>query len=246
VAEGFGVKRLPVMYNDFVLIGPKGDPAGVRGKDITAALKKLAGGNGQLHLARRQERHPRRRTALLEGRRRRPGRRQAGRLQGMRLRHGPGAEHGFVNQRLCAGRPRHLAQLQEPRRTGHPGRRRQAPVQPVRRDGGQPGRTRMSRRTWPRPLPTGWCRRPARPRSPATRSAASSCSSPTPGHQQAAHVAASLPAALARSASAARPRPACRHPGWRPPRRRTARQIWGIGGRHTRCGLPREEPASGA
>jgi tungstate transport system substrate-binding protein len=47
VAEGFGVKRLPVMYNDFVLIGPKGDPAGVRGKDINAALKKLASGNGQ-------------------------------------------------------------------------------------------------------------------------------------------------------------------------------------------------------
>jgi tungstate transport system substrate-binding protein len=43
VAEGFGVKRLPVMYNDFVLIGPKGDPVGTRGKDIAAALKKLAG-----------------------------------------------------------------------------------------------------------------------------------------------------------------------------------------------------------
>jgi tungstate transport system substrate-binding protein len=45
VAEGFGVKRLPVMYNDFVLIGPKVDPAGVRGKDIGAALKKLASGS---------------------------------------------------------------------------------------------------------------------------------------------------------------------------------------------------------
>src|ERR1700733_11696617 len=29
LAEGFGVKRYPVMYNDFVLIGPKGDPAGI-------------------------------------------------------------------------------------------------------------------------------------------------------------------------------------------------------------------------
>src|SRR6266702_8422685 len=39
VAEGFGVKRFPVMYNDFVLIGPKSDPAGIKGsKDITAAL----------------------------------------------------------------------------------------------------------------------------------------------------------------------------------------------------------------
>ena len=41
VAEGFGIKRLPVMYNDFVLIGPKADPAGVKGKDIVAALAKL-------------------------------------------------------------------------------------------------------------------------------------------------------------------------------------------------------------
>jgi tungstate transport system substrate-binding protein len=42
VAEGFGLKRLPVMYNDFVLIGPKADPAATRGKDIVAALAKLA------------------------------------------------------------------------------------------------------------------------------------------------------------------------------------------------------------
>ncbi len=42
IADGFGVKRYPVMYNDFIVIGPKGDPAGVRGKDIVQALKKLA------------------------------------------------------------------------------------------------------------------------------------------------------------------------------------------------------------
>ncbi|HLK83684.1 MAG TPA: extracellular solute-binding protein [Xanthobacteraceae bacterium] len=42
VAEGFGVKRLPVMYNDFILIGPARDPAGVRGmQDIVAALKAI-------------------------------------------------------------------------------------------------------------------------------------------------------------------------------------------------------------
>jgi tungstate transport system substrate-binding protein len=39
LSEGFGVKRYPVMYNDFILIGPKSDPAGVKGsKDIVAAL----------------------------------------------------------------------------------------------------------------------------------------------------------------------------------------------------------------
>jgi tungstate transport system substrate-binding protein len=42
LAEGEGVKRLPVMYNDFVLIGPKSDPAKVGGgKDIVVALTKL-------------------------------------------------------------------------------------------------------------------------------------------------------------------------------------------------------------
>jgi tungstate transport system substrate-binding protein len=42
LAEGHGVKRLPVMYNDFVLIGPKTDPAKVAGgKDILEALKKI-------------------------------------------------------------------------------------------------------------------------------------------------------------------------------------------------------------
>lgn len=42
VAEGAGVKRYPVMYNDFVLIGPESDPAGVKGtKDIVAALKAI-------------------------------------------------------------------------------------------------------------------------------------------------------------------------------------------------------------
>jgi tungstate transport system substrate-binding protein len=45
VAEGFGLQRLPVMYNDFVLIGPKADPAGARGKDIAEALKKLLAAN---------------------------------------------------------------------------------------------------------------------------------------------------------------------------------------------------------
>ncbi len=45
VAEGFAVRRYPVMYNDFVLIGPAADPAKVKGKDIVEALKKLSAGN---------------------------------------------------------------------------------------------------------------------------------------------------------------------------------------------------------
>lgn len=45
VADGFAVKRFPVMYNDFVLIGPAADPAKTRGKDIVEALKKFSKAN---------------------------------------------------------------------------------------------------------------------------------------------------------------------------------------------------------
>lgn len=43
VADGFGVKRFAVMYNDFVVVGPTADPAGIRGgHDVVAALKRIA------------------------------------------------------------------------------------------------------------------------------------------------------------------------------------------------------------
>jgi ABC-type tungstate transport system permease subunit len=41
LAEGFGVKRYPVMYNDFVVIGPRDDPAGIKGKDVVTALQTV-------------------------------------------------------------------------------------------------------------------------------------------------------------------------------------------------------------
>lgn len=41
VADGFALKRIPVMYNDFVLIGPLADPARVRGQDVVQALQRL-------------------------------------------------------------------------------------------------------------------------------------------------------------------------------------------------------------
>ena len=44
VADGFGIERFDVMYNDFVIVGPMADPAGVVGmKEAAAALKKIAG-----------------------------------------------------------------------------------------------------------------------------------------------------------------------------------------------------------
>jgi tungstate transport system substrate-binding protein len=46
VADGFGVERRDVMYNDFVLVGPKADPARVKSaKDATDAFKRMAAGN---------------------------------------------------------------------------------------------------------------------------------------------------------------------------------------------------------
>ena len=41
IAEGFGVKRQEVMYNDFILVGPKVDPAKAAGKDILEGLRRV-------------------------------------------------------------------------------------------------------------------------------------------------------------------------------------------------------------
>ena len=46
VTEGFGLPRRDVMFNDFVLIGPTADPAGARGRDVAAALARLAASSG--------------------------------------------------------------------------------------------------------------------------------------------------------------------------------------------------------
>lgn len=52
VAEGFGVDRHDVMYNDFVIIGPADDPAGIAGvKDAAEALRKIAG-SGSVFISR--------------------------------------------------------------------------------------------------------------------------------------------------------------------------------------------------
>ena len=74
VADGFGVKRFAVMYNDFILIGPKSDPAGVKGKDIETALKAIKAEGRAVRLARRQVGHPLGRARAVEGGRHRRGR----------------------------------------------------------------------------------------------------------------------------------------------------------------------------
>ncbi|MDD2605926.1 MAG: substrate-binding domain-containing protein [Desulfobacterales bacterium] len=44
VADGFGINRRQVMYNDFVLIGPAADPAGIKGKTVRGALEAIRAG----------------------------------------------------------------------------------------------------------------------------------------------------------------------------------------------------------
>lgn len=51
LAEGYGVKRTPVMYNDFILIGAKDDPAGIKGKDVLTALQTIKA-KGALFISR--------------------------------------------------------------------------------------------------------------------------------------------------------------------------------------------------
>jgi tungstate transport system substrate-binding protein len=44
VKEGYGTERIPLMYNDFVIVGPASDPAGIKGmKSATEALKAVSG-----------------------------------------------------------------------------------------------------------------------------------------------------------------------------------------------------------
>lgn len=52
VSQGYGLRRHPVMHNDFVLVGPRGDPAGIAGlQDVTEALRRIAA-SGALFLSR--------------------------------------------------------------------------------------------------------------------------------------------------------------------------------------------------
>ncbi len=52
IAEGYGTARIPLMYNDFVIVGPASDPASIKGeKSVTAALKKIMN-NGSKFISR--------------------------------------------------------------------------------------------------------------------------------------------------------------------------------------------------
>ncbi len=71
LAEGFGVKRYPVMYNDFVLIGPQRRSGRDQGQGHSDRAANDQGQGRAVHLARRPLRHQYRRARALEGRRHR-------------------------------------------------------------------------------------------------------------------------------------------------------------------------------
>ena len=140
LAEGFGVKRFDVMYNDFVLIGPNGDPAGVKGKDTADRAQTNEPRAGAVRLARRPVGHARGGTRAVETGRHRHHRPQRSLVSRDRAGHGAGAQHGGRDERLRPVRPRHLDIVQEPRRSSNRRRGRQAAVQSIRRHAGEPGK----------------------------------------------------------------------------------------------------------
>ena len=66
VKAGHGIDRRQVMYNDFVVVGPKADPAGVKGKDTAAALKTIADKKASFVSRGDHVRHPQGRTQAVE------------------------------------------------------------------------------------------------------------------------------------------------------------------------------------
>ncbi len=130
VADGFGVKRNPVMYNDFVLIGPKGDPAGIKGMtDIGKALETIKG-KGATFISRgdRSGTHVAElnlwKAAGVDIAKDKADKNAGPVVSRNRPGHGRGAQHRVGFERLCARRPRHLAVVQEPWRPRYPGGRR--------------------------------------------------------------------------------------------------------------------------
>ncbi len=140
VADGFGVKRYPVMYNDFVLIGPKSDPAGIKGtKDIAAALKTIKdkaapfisrGDSSGTHAA---ELNLWKAAGIDIAKDKGPWYREIGQGMGAAL-NTASASNAYV----LADRGTWIS-FKNRGDLDHRGRRRQAAVQPVRRHPGEPG-----------------------------------------------------------------------------------------------------------
>ena len=117
VEDGFGIGRREVMYNDFIMVGPKSDPAGAAGRDVIDALKKIEaarvpfasrGDNSGTHTAELRYW----KAADID-----PPHRQGWLVSRDRRGDGPHLEYGQCDECLCHCGSRHLAVIQESRRT---------------------------------------------------------------------------------------------------------------------------------
>ena len=162
VAEGFAAKRFPVMYNDFVLVGPKSDPAGAKGKDIVAALKKIAAANAPfVSRGDKSGTDAAERRAMDADRRGRCGPAVPNDKKGSGYKEcgcgmGPALNIAASSDAYVLADRGTWLSFKNRGRPGGAGRRRQAPVQPVRRDGREPGEvSAASRRPARRSSSTG-------------------------------------------------------------------------------------------
>ena len=180
VAEGHGLARHPVMYNDFVLVGPAADPAGVRrSPDIVRALQAIR--QGMFPFVSRGDRSGTHQAELrlwkAAGVEVDPAVDRWYRVS--RAGHGAGTEHCSGQRRLCADRPRDLDQLPQQGRLRRAGGRGSAVVQPVQPHPGESGRSiRTPKPRWASSSSISCCRRRARRTSRHTSSRGSSCSIP--------------------------------------------------------------------
>ncbi len=109
LAEGEGVKRYPVMYNDFVLIGPKSDPAGIKGmKDVGKALRTSRQTGAPSSRAATDPAPTSRNSALWTRMPASTSRRKRALVQVDRPGHGRSAQYCRRQQCLCAVGSRHL------------------------------------------------------------------------------------------------------------------------------------------
>jgi len=139
LSEGFGVKRYEVMYNDFVVIGPKADPAHIAGgKDVADALRKIAeskavfvsrGDRSGTHEA---ELRLWKEAGVDLGSAKGAWYREIGRAWGLRSTWRRRPMLSAVDRGTWLS-------FKKPRRACDPDRRRPPAVQPVRRDAGQSG-----------------------------------------------------------------------------------------------------------
>ncbi len=196
VAEGFGVTRRPVMYNDFVLVGPRTDPAKVAGgKDILDAMRKVAA--AQAPFVSRGDRSGTHAAELRYWKdagvdldaKKGAWYRDTGSGMGPTLNTASSMNGYVLTDRGTWLSFKNRGDLDDP------GRRRQAPLQSVRRDPRQPGEA-SAREEGPRAgsSSTGSRDPGARRRSRATGSAASSSSFRTQRADQALNTTRPVPA----------------------------------------------------